>query len=105
MINYFWYIDGDKFGMDYHMIRGSIIPTHSHEEPMLHDVNVLIGHVEVITADGVLQGVDGERLTFDGTKPHSIRALTHSVIRNMFLNGMPTEYRSLPESEHSGVIP
>jgi quercetin dioxygenase-like cupin family protein len=105
MINYFWRIEGNTFSIEYHMTQGSVLMTHSHAPSMLHDVHVIFGHVELELVDQVMQGIDGDTLTFDGSKPHSIKSITHSVIRNKFINGMPPEYKNLPKSEHTGTIP
>jgi quercetin dioxygenase-like cupin family protein len=102
MIKYHWHFDGDKFGMVYEMPAGELIKTHIHEDDHLHDINVLVGHVVLSHPDGDQVGYAGDRITFDGHQPHSIRALTHSVIRNMFTHGMPRGYGALPLSEHSG---
>ncbi len=102
MVRYHWHFDGDQFGMVYEMDAGAIIPTHTHTEELLHDINVLVGRVVLSHPDGDQAGGVGARLVFDGHKPHSIRAVTHSVIRNMFLNGQPEAYKTLPLSEHSG---
>ncbi len=104
MIRYRWYRSGDVFGMLYEMEAGSALPRHAHERETLHNVIVLKGAV-LFDGDTRRTLDAGEVFDFDGSTLHTTTALAGgATILNLFLHGIPADYKALPDSEHSGVF-
>jgi quercetin dioxygenase-like cupin family protein len=102
VIKYAWYRSGALFGIRYEIPEGERLPTHSHDDSRAHDVIVLSGQVGLRVIDALTRASAGSILQFDGSKRHTVIAITDAVILNLFHYGMPAGYESLPESEHSG---
>jgi hypothetical protein len=103
MIRYEWYRSGSIFGIKYDMSEGASLKRHAHGAETLHNVIVLEGGVIFDGAGFYRELFPGDVFDFDGTQPHEITALEGgATILNIFLNGIPEQYKELPTSEHAG---
>lgn len=106
MTHFRWYRSGLLFGIKYTLECGDIVPRHSHADETLHNIVVLHGQVRLEFDTESVPLYAGEVFDFDGTKPHRIVGVAkQSMILNLCLNGIPSGYDALPESEHSGYLP
>ena len=104
-IKFRWYRSGKLFGIRYEMEQGDALPVHSHEDETLHNVIVVAGTVALVLPDSEITATAGNVVDFDGTARHTVRCESrHATILNMFLNGIPDGYDTLPETEHQGTL-
>jgi mannose-6-phosphate isomerase-like protein (cupin superfamily) len=98
------YLSGSVFGIKYVFDTAEDgLPWHAHTDLDAHNVCVLNGHVNVVFATETVYLGAGDLYDFDGSRRHSIQALTPgAMILNLFRNGQPEAYRTLPESELKG---
>lgn len=104
MITFQHYQSRKLYGIHYQMPAGESLPEHAHDERTAHNIIVLKGYV-LLTLRGQAEHLfQGEVFDFDGTERHKITAVEDSEILNLFVNGIPSGYESLPSSERQGVI-
>lgn len=98
------YLSGKIFGIKY--IFDTVkdgLPGHIHQADTLHNICVLRGEVQLLFTDQTVYLEEGDIYDFDGSRFHSIRAMKpNSCILNLFLNGQPEEYKTLPKHELAG---
>lgn len=104
MTQYEHYLSGKVFGIKYIFdLVGDGLPNHAHRGFDDHNIIVMRGAVKVIFDHHTVYLQEGDVYDFDGKEHHSIRAMEpDSCILNLFLNGQPESYKTLPESELSG---
>jgi len=104
MTHFEHYISGAVFGIKY--IFDTVydgLPRHSHDTTTAHNIIVLRGEVRVLFDDHTVNLHAGDVYDFDGARAHSILAVSsNTCILNLFLNGQPVEYRTLPAQELKG---
>lgn len=98
------YLSGKVFGIKY--IFEAVddgLPRHAHDASTTHDVCVLRGEVKILFDDQTTYLRAGDVYDFDGRREHAIRAITPGAcILNLFLNGQPEDYKTLPSCELKG---
>jgi len=99
------YLSGKVFGIKY--VFETVddgLPRHVHDATTAHNVVVLNGEVKVIFDSPYTKYLRaGDIYDFDGLQEHSIRAVTPGAcILNLFLNGQPEAYKTLPSYELKG---
>nr|WP_294525723.1 hypothetical protein [uncultured Rhodopila sp.] len=105
MIRFAWYESGALFGIRYDFDRGDALPWHAHDKDTAHNIVILDGLVRLVLPGAERLGLAGDVLDFDNAVRHTIRCeSTTARILNLFLNGMPADYRTLPITERAGVL-
>lgn len=108
MTRFFLYHSGRLFGTRYLFEQtGDGIPMHSHPAITDHNIIVLNGTVEIYGPRKFWSRTRhaGSVFDFDQGGAHEIRALTDGAeILNLYLQGMPDEYRHIPVEDFSGVL-
>lgn len=104
MTHFQHYLSGKVFGIKYIFdLAGDGLPYHTHEADTVHNVLVMRGMVKVVFDGETIYLREGDVYDFDGSLNHGIIAMEpDSCILNLFLNGQPEEYKTLPESELFG---
>lgn len=105
MITYKHYHSGQLFGIRYQFEKGDVLPAHSHEPELFHNIIVLKGRCRFVGEMSLSWELKaGDVFDFHGELKHSIEALETSELLHLFLNGEPESYKKLPASERQGVI-
>jgi uncharacterized cupin superfamily protein len=99
------YRSGKVFGIKY--VFETVddgLPSHTHDASTAHNVCVLRGEIKIIFDSPYTKYLRaGDIYDFDGGLTHGIRAVTPGAcILNLFLNGQPEEYKTLPAYELQG---
>src|SRR5262245_56545812 len=99
------YRSGTLYGMRYRFdASGDAIPAHTHDATTAHNVCVLRGSVEIRFQNETRRLRTGDVFDFDGTRLHGIVATEPAEILNLFLNGIPPGYDTLPAYELEGTL-
>jgi hypothetical protein len=100
------YRSGSLFGTLYTFENvGDGLPSHSHTSEMEHNVIVMAGAIKLVTPNLTTYHGVGNVIDFDGSKPHHIVALEpYTKTLNLYLHGIPAEYKPLPESAFIGRL-
>lgn len=91
-----FYRSGKVFGIHYFMEENEALPEHRHDDSTLHNIIVLKGSCWYSDTKDSIKLEAGAVFDFDGTQRHFIRACEPTEILNLFLNGEPQGYDTLP---------
>lgn len=107
MIHFTHYKTGEAFGILYIFTdAGDEIAQHRHRKEDLHNIMVMKGAVALlIENEGTLFAIAGELLDFDGSKPHTVRAIEPDTRTfHLYLHGEPADYVDLRPDERAGSV-
>ncbi|HXN95986.1 MAG TPA: cupin domain-containing protein [Candidatus Acidoferrales bacterium] len=96
MTHFQFYRSGALFGIRYRFEAGESLPAHVHDATSVHNTIVLKGSCDFVEEGRTVRLSAGEVFDFDGTVRHRIVANEPCEILNLFLNGEPEGYDTLP---------
>jgi quercetin dioxygenase-like cupin family protein len=106
MVRFKHYRSGGLYGIRYWFDSvGDAIPEHAHDTTTTHNITVLAGMVDLVRGSTHRLLTAGEVFDFDGAERHRIEAVkAASSILNLYLNGIPPGYDTLPAHELQGTL-